>query len=64
MAPPKLDRENTADDRSGHYTNDFISESIQSGSSEAKDLRSASVLQSKIDESAGYSEGFEEISQS
>ena len=64
LAPPKPDRELTADDKSGNYTNDFISESIQSGSSEAKDLKSASVLQSKIDESAGYSDGFEEISQS
>lgn len=52
------------EERSGTYTEDFIAESIASGSSETKDLKSASVLQSKVEDSAGYSEAFDEISQS
>lgn len=51
-------------EKNSAYTNDFISESIASGSSETEKLKSASVLQSKIEDSAGYSEAFEEISQS
>lgn len=61
---PSTAGKGAADDRSATYTEDFIAESIASGSSETKDLKSASILQSKVEDSAGYSEAFEEISQS
>ena len=51
-------------EQSATYTDQFISESIASGSSETEKLKSASVLASKIEESAGYSEQFEDISAS